>query len=208
VPRSASSNDQRSTRACEALGELSRALSEPARKLRVYKHLLVRSTVAVDKGAVGCIEEAVTGAGFERPTTMAGVEITSALDRGRDGHDAHARFRRAIERRALWMAEDAAREMGKLSLEDALRLVHLYAERGSPKFERLRSSGCSGISLKARRSCPTSRRSWQDSWSIGKRRTCRRVGGDQELLGVLFDPARVDPPCHHRMTSGPQRIRN
>lgn len=34
------------------------------------------------------------------------------------------------------MAEDAAREMPELSLEDALQLVHLYAERGSPKYER------------------------------------------------------------------------
>ena len=49
---------------------------------------------------------------------------------------AHARFRRAIERRALWMAEDAARELPDLPLEDALHLVHLYAERGSPKYER------------------------------------------------------------------------
>jgi hypothetical protein len=49
---------------------------------------------------------------------------------------AHVRFRRGIERRALWMAEDAARELPNLPLEDALQLVHLYAERGSPKFER------------------------------------------------------------------------
>jgi hypothetical protein len=49
---------------------------------------------------------------------------------------AHIRFRRAIERRALWAAEDAARELPNLPLEDALQLVHLYAERGSPKFER------------------------------------------------------------------------
>jgi hypothetical protein len=48
----------------------------------------------------------------------------------------HARFRRALERRALWAAEDAARELGEISLEDALQLVHLYAERGSPKYER------------------------------------------------------------------------
>ncbi len=34
------------------------------------------------------------------------------------------------------MAEDAARELPKLPLEDALQLVHLYAERGSPKYER------------------------------------------------------------------------
>ena len=48
---------------------------------------------------------------------------------------AHVRFRRAIERRALWMAEDAARELPYMSLEDALQLVHLYAEHESPKFE-------------------------------------------------------------------------
>ena len=52
------------------------------------------------------------------------------------GAHAHVRFRRAIERRALWMAEDAARELPNLSLEDALQLVHLYAERRSPKFEK------------------------------------------------------------------------
>ena len=46
---------------------------------------------------------------------------------------AHVRFRRAIERRALWMAEDAARELPNLPLEDTLQLVHLYFERGSPK---------------------------------------------------------------------------
>jgi hypothetical protein len=33
------------------------------------------------------------------------------------------------------MAEDAARELPNLPLEDALQLVHLYAERDSPKFE-------------------------------------------------------------------------
>ncbi len=50
--------------------------------------------------------------------------------------NAQVRFRRAIERRALWMAEDAARELPNLPLEDALQLVRLYAERGSPKYER------------------------------------------------------------------------
>ena len=50
--------------------------------------------------------------------------------------NASVRFKRAIERRALWLAEDAARELPQLSLEDALQLVHLYAERQSPKYER------------------------------------------------------------------------
>jgi hypothetical protein len=49
---------------------------------------------------------------------------------------AQVRFRRAIEFRTLWMTEDAARELPNLSLQDALQLVHLYAERGSPKYER------------------------------------------------------------------------
>jgi hypothetical protein len=49
---------------------------------------------------------------------------------------AHVRFRRAIERRALWLAEDAARELPNLPLEDVLQLVHLYADRGSPKYEK------------------------------------------------------------------------
>ena len=48
---------------------------------------------------------------------------------------AHGRLRRALERRALWLAEDAARELPNLALEDALQLVHLYAERGSTKYE-------------------------------------------------------------------------
>jgi hypothetical protein len=48
---------------------------------------------------------------------------------------ARVRFRRAIERRALWMAEDAARQLPNLPLEDALQLVQLYFERGSPKAE-------------------------------------------------------------------------
>jgi len=34
------------------------------------------------------------------------------------------------------MVEDAARELSNLPLEDALQLVHLYAERGSPKYEK------------------------------------------------------------------------
>ena len=39
------------------------------------------------------------------------------------------------------MAEDAARELPNLPLEDALQLVYLYAERGSPKAERRRRGG-------------------------------------------------------------------
>ena len=43
---------------------------------------------------------------------------------------------RAADLPALRMAEDAARELPNLPLEDALRLVHLCSERGSPKYEK------------------------------------------------------------------------
>ncbi len=46
-----------------------------------------------------------------------------------------ARFRRAIERRALWL-EDAMRGMGAVTLQEAHELLVLYAERGSPKYDR------------------------------------------------------------------------
>ena len=49
---------------------------------------------------------------------------------------AHGRFQRAIARRDLSQAELAAYELDGLSLEDALQLVTLYADRRSPKYDR------------------------------------------------------------------------
>jgi hypothetical protein len=45
-------------------------------------------------------------------------------------------FRRAIEPRALSQAEDAAHKLPNVPLSDVLQLVHVYAERGSPKYEK------------------------------------------------------------------------
>jgi predicted metal-dependent HD superfamily phosphohydrolase len=50
------------------------------------------------------------------------------------GHP-YAVFQRALKNGNLWVAEAEAREMRHVSLEDALKLVHLYAEKESPKFE-------------------------------------------------------------------------
>jgi DNA-directed RNA polymerase specialized sigma54-like protein len=50
------------------------------------------------------------------------------------GHP-YAEFKRALDRGNLWIAEAVAREMPQVSLEDALKLVHLYAEKESPKYE-------------------------------------------------------------------------
>jgi hypothetical protein len=49
---------------------------------------------------------------------------------------ARGRFGRAIQRGHLLAAEVAAREMGSLSLSDALALCLLYEREGDPRFER------------------------------------------------------------------------
>jgi hypothetical protein len=49
---------------------------------------------------------------------------------------AHGRFARAIRNRNLLTAEIAARELGELSLPDALAFCLLLAEVDPPRFER------------------------------------------------------------------------
>ncbi len=51
------------------------------------------------------------------------------------GHP-RAIFKRAIERGNLVVAEATAREIGRLSLEEALSVVLLYSEHDPIKFER------------------------------------------------------------------------
>jgi hypothetical protein len=64
------------------------------------------------------------------------------------------------------MAEDAARELRDLSLEDALQLVHLCAERGSPKYEPAAMRGSSGTSRSAIQGSSSSRRSRRASRNV------------------------------------------
>jgi hypothetical protein len=45
-------------------------------------------------------------------------------------------FTRAIERGNLVVAEASAREVGRLTLEEALRLLFLYAEKDPVRYER------------------------------------------------------------------------
>jgi hypothetical protein len=51
------------------------------------------------------------------------------------GHP-RAIFKRAIEHSNLVAAEASAREVGNLTLEEALRLLFLYAEKDPTKYER------------------------------------------------------------------------
>src|SRR6059058_1401664 len=48
---------------------------------------------------------------------------------------AHGRFQRAIQRRHLFAAEIAAREMGSISLDEALDLVCLVAEAAPARLD-------------------------------------------------------------------------
>ena len=48
----------------------------------------------------------------------------------------YAVFQRALKNGNLWVAEAEARDLRHVSLEDALKLVHLYAEKESPKYEK------------------------------------------------------------------------
>ena len=49
---------------------------------------------------------------------------------------AHGRFTRAIHQRNLWAAEVALRELGRVSLEDALGYLDLLAQQQPEKLER------------------------------------------------------------------------
>jgi hypothetical protein len=49
---------------------------------------------------------------------------------------AHSRFTRAIQQRNLWAAKTSLRELGTVSLEDALGYLDLLAEQKPEKLER------------------------------------------------------------------------
>jgi hypothetical protein len=66
---------------------------------------------------------------------------------GRRRHP-RAIFKRAVERGNIVGAETTARELGRLTLEEALTLVILYAEKEPIKYER--SAGSPGTSPKGR----------------------------------------------------------
>lgn len=49
---------------------------------------------------------------------------------------AHGRFTRAIQHRNLWAAETSIRELGSVSLDDALGYLDLLSEQKPEKLER------------------------------------------------------------------------
>ncbi len=51
------------------------------------------------------------------------------------GH-AHNRFRRALLTKNVTLIDAAARELGHVALDDALRILVVLAEHRDPRFER------------------------------------------------------------------------
>ena len=59
------------------------------------------------------------------------------------------RFRRAVERESVILAETAAHEAGYLTLQDALALTALYARAGDPKFDKAAIRWLARLALEA-----------------------------------------------------------
>jgi hypothetical protein len=59
------------------------------------------------------------------------------------------RYRRALERRHIFGAEIAAKEMAYVSLRDALGLLALYASEDSPKYDRAAMRWLGRLALEA-----------------------------------------------------------
>ena len=75
----------------------------------------------------------------------------------------YAVFQRALKHGNLWVAEAEAREMRRVPLEDALKLVHLYAEKESPKYERAAMKWPSGYVGATRNDSPLQRVPFADT---------------------------------------------
>jgi hypothetical protein len=61
---------------------------------------------------------------------------------------AHGRFTRAIQARNLWAAEMSLRELGQVSLEDALSYLDLLAEQNLRSLNEPRFDGTEDLKRK------------------------------------------------------------
>ena len=71
-----------------------------------------------------------------RPRLLGQAVAPAAIQPMTSQCTAHGRFQRAIQRRHVQAAEMAAREMGGLSLADALMLCELLANTDPSRYER------------------------------------------------------------------------
>jgi hypothetical protein len=60
---------------------------------------------------------------------------------------AHARFRRALLTKNLTIIDAAAAELGRLDLDDALRVLMVMAEKRDPRFDRAAARFAARVTL-------------------------------------------------------------
>jgi hypothetical protein len=106
---------------------------------------------------------------------------------------AHSRFVRAVERRELFRAETAARELGRMSLNDALALVCLYASEGSPKFEAAAVRWLCRLALEERATLATMQ---LGSEALTKLRGQGREDAEQTLQRLMWGSLRQTGDQH------------
>jgi type II secretory pathway component PulM len=106
---------------------------------------------------------------------------------------AHTRFARAVQRRELFRAEVAAREMGRMSLNEALALVCLYASEGSPKFEAAAVRWLCRLALEERGTLATMQRGAE---ALTQLRAQGREEAGQTLQRLLWGSLRQTGEQH------------
>jgi hypothetical protein len=70
----------------------------------------------------------------------------------------HARFRRALLTKNMTIIDAAAAELGRLGLEDALRMLVVMAEKGDPRFPAAAARFAARVTLERRLSPSESHR--------------------------------------------------
>jgi len=67
-----------------------------------------------------------------------------------DAGSAHARFRRALLTGNVTIIDAAVRELPTISLDDALRVLVVLAEKGDPRYERAAARFAARVTLERR----------------------------------------------------------
>jgi hypothetical protein len=71
---------------------------------------------------------------------------------------AYARFKRALLTKNVTIIDAAARDLPQVSLEDALRILVVLAERRDPRFQRAAARFAARVTIEKRLSPPESHR--------------------------------------------------
>jgi hypothetical protein len=90
-----------------------------------------------------------------------------------------------MQQRNLWAAESSLRELGSVSLEDALAYLDLLAEQKPEKVERAAVGGMAGSKRKPRSSRWRSRSSRSQRWQASARGNAKRFRYSDNCSGAF-----------------------